>query len=292
MMMTVADHSQLRPLLPDEPAPVDDRQRELTARHLLPFQAEIFDLLMDIRLGLDPTLSRMFPQCAGKPYPLGRCLEITNAVRHELLLRLSKPQIPAEAALRVFLESGGILRPIWGALRGTYFQNATQIGGLYVDVSNDTVDVKKPKVEICSVAACDLLPIKNIRHFMDVAIKYWNIDIYVNSVIPILAPLFPMIGVQKSGKFNLLIANDYMISLSMREQFHDAERWLMEGPLPPDDVTQKIRQHLPGYLIPETKEESIRACRESRYGEKYLDNDWRNSCVNELLLLNRKFNSM
>lgn len=50
-----------RPLLPDEPVPVDAKQRELTERYLLPFQAEIFDLLMEIRLSLDPALSAKFP---------------------------------------------------------------------------------------------------------------------------------------------------------------------------------------------------------------------------------------
>ncbi|AUN33895.1 hypothetical protein [Niveispirillum cyanobacteriorum] len=281
-----------RPLLPDEPAPVDDKQRELTERYLLPFKAEIFDLLMDIRLSLDPALSAKFPQCMGKPYPLGRCLEITNAVRHELLVRLATPRIRAEAALRVFLESGGILRSIWGALRGKYFQNATQIGGLYVDVSNDTVDVNKPKIEICLMEECDLVPIRNIRHFIEIATQYWSIDIYVNSVVPSLAPLLPMIGVHKSGKVDLIVANDYMFALSMREQFRDAERWLAEGPLPTENIMKKMRVFIPAELISKSDkpDESIYYCVESRKKKKYLNDLWINKIIEEYIKIYRLLN--
>jgi hypothetical protein len=290
LLLKKANH----PLLPDELAPVDDRQRELTERYLLPLQTEIFDLLLSIRSNLDPVLSRKFPQCAGKPYPLGRCLEITNAVRRELLIRLSKPHVRAEAALRMFLESGGVVRPIWGALRGMYFQNATQIGGLYIDVSNDTVNVNKPKIEICSVDVCDLIPIQNIMHFIEVAKKYWEIDVYVNSCVPTLSPLFPIIGVPKVGNPSLLIANDYMIALSMREQFHDAERWLMQGPLPPDGIVHKIRQHLPKYLLPDgnifTVDKSVEICQMRRNEKRYIDYNWRNSCIHEYIMINKSIN--
>jgi len=274
-------------LLPDQPAPVDEKQRALTAQYLVPFQADIFDFLMDIRLSLDPALSHKYPSTQGKPYPLGRCLEITNAVRHELLIRLSKPQNRAAVALRAFLDNGGLLRPIWGALRGLYFQNATQIGGLYVDVSNDTVNVEKPKVEILPIENCDLAPIQNIRHFVDVAVQYWGVDIYVNSVIPSLSPLFPMIGVQKSGKLDLLLANDYMIALSMRTQFLDAQLWLSDGPLPPDHIVHKIQRHIPASLCAKVNAheaaESIKACNESRQARKYLDQGWRDESVRTYL---------
>ncbi|KPF85192.1 hypothetical protein IP70_13495 [alpha proteobacterium AAP38] len=283
--MSNADHPSpenvKRPLLPDEPAPVDAKQRELTERYLLPFKAEIFDLLLDIRLSLDPALSAKFPQYMGKPYPLGRCLEITNAVRHELLARLSTPRIRTEAALRVFLESGGILRSIWGALRGKYFQNATQIGSLYVDVSNDTVDINKSKIEICLIEECDFVPIKNIRHFIEIATQYWNIDIYVNSVVPSLAPLLPMIGVHKSGKVDLLIANDYMLGLSMREQFRDAEQWLAEGPLPPEEFFRALNS-VSFYNIKYKENsinESILICKIYRKEKKYLDENWKVECI-------------
>ena len=59
---------------------------------------------------------------------------------------------PVERAIREFIGKGGAFRSVWGVLREQYFQNAIQLGGLYVDVSNDTVVVTKPKVEILPIA--------------------------------------------------------------------------------------------------------------------------------------------
>lgn len=287
-MPAAAPH--LNSLLPDQPAPVDEKQRALTDEFLWPLQAEIFDLLVDIRRCLDPALSRKFPSTMGKPYPLGRCLEITNAVRHELLGRLSNPSIRAEAALRLFLDRGGILRPIWGALRGLYFQNATQFGGLYVDVSNDTVNIEKPKIEIRPIDDCDFVPIRDIQHFRDIAVQYWGIEIYANTVVPSLAPLFPMIGVHPSGKAGLLVANDYMIALARQGQFRDAEQWLAGAPIPPDPVFHQIGRAIKDQIQTNENnntEKSVYMCIKYRRELIYLNNDFINSMINEYLSTNR-----
>jgi hypothetical protein len=40
-----------------------------------------------------------------------------------------------------------VLKKVFVLLKGRYFQNALQLGNLYVDVANDTVDTAKPKLE-------------------------------------------------------------------------------------------------------------------------------------------------
>lgn len=206
----------------------------MTSRHLLPIQGEIFDYLLAMRLDLDAELSAQYPMNDGKPYPLGRCREITCRVREELAARLHKPEHKVEVAIRTFLQAGGAVRPIWGVLRGLYFQNATQFGTLYIDVSNDTVDIRKPKVEILPIEACQLEAIRDIAHFGEAAGHYWKMKIYPNVVVPWLAPLLPILGISENGQIALHSATDYMVALMMADGFRAAESWIRTGPLPPE----------------------------------------------------------
>ncbi|MEL7969110.1 hypothetical protein AAG587_22330 [Vreelandella neptunia] len=64
-----------------------------------------------------------------------------------------------------FFRQGGLVRQVWGDLRGEYFQNALLVGGLYVDVANDIVDPRKPPGEILPFAEARLAPISDFHHF-------------------------------------------------------------------------------------------------------------------------------
>src|SRR3546814_19315929 len=78
------------------PAPVDAAQAALTAAHLGdPRRLE--EYFGDLRRSVDPDLAVQYPAFGGKPYPLGRCREIRDAVLDLLLLRVNDPQ-SAEAA--------------------------------------------------------------------------------------------------------------------------------------------------------------------------------------------------
>lgn len=270
-------------LLPFEVAPVDERQRALSAQYLWPLQDEIFDLLVEIRGNLDPCLARQHSGTAGKGYPLGRCREITDAVRQNLLNRLLRPRRRVERALVEFARQGGVIRPIWGALRGRYFQNATQMGALYVDVSNDTVSIVKPKVEILPLEYSGLEPVRDIAHFQKIVRLYWRSELYANLVAPSLAPLLPMISVNEYGEAKLQSASDYMVALMMRDQFYDAEDWLAKGPPPPSCIMKAFVDGLPPDLLGprdcDPRIVAVEACRTARTEGRYLDMEWRNSRV-------------
>lgn len=264
--------------LPLQIAPVDEKQRRLTATYILPIMEELFELLVSIRNELDPMLSGKF-QGGDKPYPLGRCLEITDAVRDALVLRMKRPRRRAERALVEFIAQGGVVRPIWGALRERYFQNATQIGTLYVDVSNDTVAVIKPRIEILPIERSGLKAIHDISHFRKIAQIYWNSEIYANLVAPTLAPILPMISLNQYGHAKFQNAGSYMVALAMRGQFRDAEQWLATGPAPPPIVVEAFNSRLPPDLrIPkgqDPRKAAIVACRAARAEGRDQDMIWR-----------------
>jgi hypothetical protein len=272
-------------LLPQQPAPPDQKQKTLSAQYLLPLQDEILELLVDIRNSLDSHLSQQYPTTRGASYPVGRCKEISEAVREALVQRLRRPRKRAERALAEFVEQGGLLRPIWGALRGRYFQNATQIGTLYVDVSNDTVAIIKPKVEILPLENSGLEPVRDIAHFRHIVRLYWKAELFANLIAPNLAPILPMISVNQYGDAEFQSASNYMVALAMRDQFRDAEAWLATGPAPPAVVTEAFLNHLPEDLrCPLGTDErlaAVTACQTARREARYDDMEWRRSRLSD-----------
>lgn len=151
-------------LLPMAPAPADPVQATLTATHLGDPDV-LRRYFTSLRSAVDPALGRQYPTFTGKRYPLGRCLEIRDAVFAVLQERVNTPQADSDAVIAEFLRRGGSARKIWGVLRDTYFQNAIQLGTWYVDVANDTVLPTKPPVEILPIADADMVAIRDYRHF-------------------------------------------------------------------------------------------------------------------------------
>ncbi|SNS46901.1 MULTISPECIES: hypothetical protein [unclassified Azospirillum] len=236
-------------LLPQQPAPLCQRQIALTARHLLPIRKALFQYLLAMRREIDRVLA---PQCLpqmGKTYPLGRCLEISMVAFQELERRIAAPVHPVERVLASFAGQGGIIRSIWGALRGRFFQNAMQFGGLYVDVANDTVTITKPKVEIMPLAQSGMEPVRDIAHFAEIAGIYLGAQVYPNLVVPSLAPLLPMI-VEVPGHFPTLhCSGDYMVELLMRSGFGLSHDWLQAAPPPPPETLARLATRVPPDLL-------------------------------------------
>lgn len=282
--------SQFPSLLPQQIAPVDVRQSALTARHLGGDGGALYGYFMALRGESDRALAGL-PPAGGKPYPYGRCEEITRDLFARLSQRLAQPADPVERALCAFVGEGGVLRSVWGVLRDQYFQNALQVGSLYVDVSNDTVVVTKPKVEILPVESSGLVPVRDLAHFRQTAERYWGATLYANHLAPTLAPLLPVLSVSP-GRLapGLQSACDYMIALMCRDRFQDAERWLETGPAPPADLAAACLATIPADLRPLTGQhrlEAAVACRRAREAACWADPDWRTARVLDYLRLMR-----
>ncbi|SME92051.1 hypothetical protein SAMN06265365_101462 [Tistlia consotensis] len=277
------------PLLPQQPAPVTRRQVALTARHLRPIQGQLSALLLALRRETDAALGPRLRPVSGKSYPLGRCQPITEDVVARFRGRLARVDGPVERAIRRFLAEGGVIRPIWGALRGLYFQNALQVGGLYVDVANDTVTVTKPKIEILPLPESGFEAIRGPEHFAEIAERYWGARVFANHALPALAPILPIVSVVPGGEARLQSASDYMIDLFRRDGFALSEAWLAGGPVPPPEIVAELeargRQVLGSGPVATGAAAAVAACRQARAAEVHRDEGWRDARVMDYLRL-------
>ena len=226
-------------LLPQQPMAPDAKQRTLSKTHLdVP---ALMDYLGRLRRDVDAVLARQFPEFSGKPYPLGRCREIRDAVYDRLVADIHQPRCATSLALLSFIRGGGIGRKIWGVLRDSYFQNAMQFGTFYVDVANDTVNPAKPPIEILPLKKSGMVPVTDFFHFARIAESYWNSDTYANTEFPRLAAFFPMICVSRvGGGISLASASDQMIALTRSRYFQPSLDFLKSAPPPPPSVRGEL----------------------------------------------------
>jgi len=226
-----------------------ERQQALTDRFLTPALAALEALMLQLRAELDPTLRGARAAEGDKPYPLGQCLGITRAVQRRLAgldpSALSGPAAEGYAALRRFVGAGGDMRRAWGDLRGQYFQNALIVGALYVDVSNDTVVVTKPKVEILPFAEAGFAPIADYGHYARIAGRYWKYEFLPNHLLPELAPYLPLIQIAPDGRVTLGSSAPSMLGLTLGSGFAPSEEAL-GSPAMSDTTFAALRAALRG----------------------------------------------
>jgi hypothetical protein len=276
-------------LLPQQIAPVSPEQAALTARFLTPAIPELMASFAHLRKQADIELLPRYPTANGKPYPLGRCDKIAHIVFGLLRQELNGRPSGGLAAFAAFISAGGMLRSIWGVLRNREFQNAFQLGGLYLDVANDTVDPCKPPIEILPMAESGMVSVADIAHFVRIAESYWGAAIYANHALPGLSPILPMISVLPEKPPRLQSACDYMIDLCRRNAFIDAEQWLASATPPPESVVIALRAQAPMQRLSEDpgigKNAALAACRAARDQRRHDDLAWRNARVLEYLAI-------
>ncbi|MYM41159.1 hypothetical protein GTP27_17715 [Pseudoduganella sp. CY13W] len=260
--------------MPNEPRIIDaERQQHLTESYLLPYLAELEAFFLELRAEVDRQLATTLAPKHGKPYPLGQCLEITVAAQ-ELLKSLdpamlrSRQARSGHAAYQAFCRAGGSLRQVWGDLRGEFFQNAFQLGSLYLDVSNDTVTPTKPKVELLPFAQARFVAIRDFAHFSQIARQYWQVEVYPNHVLPELAPYLPVIWCYPDGQLMLGAAFAYMVALTLTQRLVPSEQMLARPPMPAA-VFKRVQQALAGnreWVLADGPEQgrlqALQACRQ------------------------------
>lgn len=252
----------------------DRLQAALTRRFLLPAVSALEALFLELRADTDAMAPGALQKQYAKPYPYGCCMEITADVLRRLKGRVAASDSAGERALKAFVGHGGRISSVWGVLRDQYFQNAIQLGALYVDVANDTVDPRKPKVEIMPMRESGLVSVRDGAHFARIGEAYWGVRIYANTALPMLAPHFPMILVWPDGSCQLATRNLYMIRLFARDGFGSARQWLREGPEAPARVVEALRNACPPDLLGDADpglEAALAACQRLSQAKVVLD---------------------
>ncbi|HYC03203.1 MAG TPA: hypothetical protein VED40_07920 [Azospirillaceae bacterium] len=267
-------------LLPQEPAVPSRLEAALSSRFLTPALPAIEAFLLEVRAEIDARfLAAPEKLVRRKPYPVGYCLEITDAVVEALGPRLRAPDHPGARALRAYEAAGGRHRRIWGVLRERYFQNAMQFGSLYIDVANDTVTPTKPKVEILPMREAGMVAVRDFRHYAEIGALYWGRTIVANHALPELAPMYPMIAVAPDRRPTLHPTNGYMAEMIRRSGFTLSEQWVADAPPPSAETVEALRALCPPDLLAANpapgRDEAIAACRRARTGKVLKSDTWR-----------------
>ncbi len=134
-------------------------------------------------------------------YPYGYCDIIRNIVWDHIHKSVAGqgPYVRYFAALKPFLRNGGLFRKIWGELTyGPYFQSAMQLGAYYIDVSNDTVVITKPKLEIKFLKDTQIVNVDDFEQYFTAAQSYFKWDVYPNVYLPEFASLYPGVAIHRN----------------------------------------------------------------------------------------------
>jgi hypothetical protein len=263
-------------LLGEQLRPVNLKQQKLSEQWLTPHLTIIHDELSVLRQRADAELSVHFAR-SPKPYPLGRCLEISRTVYGYLQEGIQQPQSEAMNVLHQFVKGGGEARRVWGALREQYFQNAFQLGSYYIDVANDTVDIMKPKIEILPLRSAGFVNLRDFSHFARIGEQYWQCAFYPNVLLPELAPLFPLFSCTENWQVRLHSNIDYMLRLNIANCFRLAERYVhleRKTVLPielKDRVIANLQQRNMTTLISDNREQAELYCRQYRKAKRMHD---------------------
>ena len=155
-------------------------------------------------------------------YPIGCCCEITVVIVKYLIDMDKKDRDRFFPGLSDFLYQGGVFKRIWGEVRQKYFQNAIQIGAIYLDVSNDTVDIKKTKTEWALLSECNFSCFDSFHSYARILESYHEKELFLNGCLPELAPLCPIWTRQKNGSFRL-DCSLFMMGLAHDTNYHASE---------------------------------------------------------------------
>ena len=269
--------------------PIDNFQRELTDHHILPVLPQLEEEFLAIRETVDAKIRQRLEEArangksdvAPDKYPKGFCLQISVEAVAEFEARNVNDPSPGYQAVTAFRRAGGHVTKVWGVLRNEYFQNALQFGSIYFDVSNDTVDVTKPKVEYMPMAESGFKNIESYAEFADVAERYWNCRIYPNLHFPRLAPLLPILKLSPDGVLSLDSCVYFMQRLNVDSGFRASETFLTSNDWTdkrlPDEWLERIRNYKTTHLSAEARtprdgvesSEAARLCAEYRVSTTY-----------------------
>lgn len=236
--------------------PVDAKQEELTERHIVPALPALEAEFLAIREEIDREVRRQLeanPKSAikGDPsrYPKGYCLPITIRSFERFVARgLGTARSEAFDAVWRFHEAGGLVGRVWGVLREQYFQNAMQFGSLYFDVANDTVDVRKPKIEHMPLAISGFRNVESIADFAAIAERYWKCTLYPNLYFPRMMPVAPLVRIDADReRLSLCSFSLSMWRRSIDEGFREAETRLCDearrGRRLPEPWLERLEAH-------------------------------------------------
>lgn len=222
--------------------PVDDRQKELTERYLMPYQEEIRHHFLQLRLSYDRYLYKNYRKVFNEAakinwfsYPVWACTLINRWVYNILMRWTYWSAWKLKRLFRPFLKKWGFIKKGYWIQHWMYFENAMQAWDMFIDVSNDTVDKKKDKVVVCSMVDSWIRNIMTFEEESEINESYQAQNVYPNNIIPSLAPLFPKISIDRRWvlfiqKGTWIQARNVLSNFRLSRQFFGSRFWEKQLP--------------------------------------------------------------
>lgn len=179
-------------------------QEAVTRERLLPRIGDILEHVRRRRAAVDSVYAEIRAKAGDRAtphgeahaatYPIGFCLQIRDRV-FDLLA--------ADPEFRALIGPDTLFKRVHILLRDAYFQNAMQIGNLYVDAANDTVDPRKDKLDWAPADKLDYRNCESWEQLHDVAHRYLGVELYPNLLFPLAFPVAPFFMIRPSGRIDL-----------------------------------------------------------------------------------------
>lgn len=194
---------------------------------------ELIDYLLDFRKALDAVQT-------AKDYPVGYCREITDSA----FINLRR-----EDLIKRFQSEGIVFKKIWGVFDET-FQNAMQLGHLYIDTAGDTVDPALNATRIKPLAESRFREIRDYEDYLNITQNYWGLNAVPNYVFPFLSGILPYIFTFDDKACFSMYHSAPLLSRDIRGGFPGAEEVMLKK-LRGKQLTPKQLEFLVRSLEPE-----------------------------------------
>ncbi len=208
---------------------IQEEQCALTSRVLVSRMPELLELAKIARGKVDSKFGRLIkedssceaPRKAGDTnlmkYPVGFCKPICKQVFEEL---------KQSELIKDWVAQGGAFKTVYIMLYGKYFQNAIQIGNLYLDVANDTVDPTKHFLEWMPIEDLDYKNLECWEQVSEVVESYYHCRVIPNRYFPLLAAFVPLMVIRSNGVLELLIFQDQFFFKDLGDGMKRYIEWL------------------------------------------------------------------
>jgi hypothetical protein len=209
----------------------DPGQETPTRRRLLPaieaimerlhaHRAAVDERFLAKRTGLESSSGATRGEATLAAYPIGYC----GPIRDQVFARLRDDRV-----FHGLIGPDVVLKKVFVLLKGLYFQNALQLGNLYVDVANDTVFVEKPKVEWARIGNVDFENAESWPTVAAVGKRYHGIELYPNLLFPLAFPSSPYFAIRASGRIDFFQAQNVLFLKDLGDGMRRA-RALLDDP--------------------------------------------------------------
>ena len=206
-----------------------DDQVELTERLVIPLMPEVISAIGRARertnahfsLNASTLALSISPEVAGDSnlsvYPIGFCASIRDRVYTEL---------SRETCIRSLKAAGVVFNRVFIILKNAYFQNAIQLGNLYIDAANDTVDPGKYWLEWMPIPEVQYQNLESWPQLAEVAERYYRCRVFPNFCFPLLAPLVPLLAIRDNGRLDLLYFQNIFFLKDLADGLPRLTKWL------------------------------------------------------------------